>query len=40
MFSNDVMMQPRTWNDVLKLMIDVRNAHGWDAPVAAAVSGA
>ena len=37
MFSNDVMMQPQTWNDVLKLMIDVRNAHGWDAPVAVAV---
>jgi sugar phosphate isomerase/epimerase len=39
MFSNDVMLLPRTWNEVLKLMIDVRNAHGWDAPVAAAVSG-
>jgi sugar phosphate isomerase/epimerase len=37
MFSNDVMMQASTWNDVLKLMIDVRNAHGWDAPVAVAV---
>jgi hypothetical protein len=31
------MMQPGTWNDVLRLMIDVRNAHGWNAPVAAAV---
>ena len=39
MFSNDVMMRPRTWSDVLKLMNDVRNAHGWDATVAAAVSG-
>jgi sugar phosphate isomerase/epimerase len=37
MFSNEVMMQPGTWNDVLKLMIDVRNAHGWDTAVAAAV---
>ena len=31
MFSNDTMLQQQTWNDVLKLMIDVRNAHGWDA---------
>jgi sugar phosphate isomerase/epimerase len=37
MFANDTMMQPGTWSDVLKLMIDVRNAHGWDAPVTAAV---
>jgi len=37
MFSNDTMMQTSTWNDVLKLMIEVRNAHGWDAPVAQAV---
>jgi len=35
MFANDTMAKPQTWNDVLKLMIDVRNAHGWDAPVAA-----
>jgi sugar phosphate isomerase/epimerase len=35
MFSNDVMMQPQTWNDVLKLMIDVRRTHGWDARVLA-----
>jgi sugar phosphate isomerase/epimerase len=35
MFANDTMMKPQTWNEVLKLMIDVRNAHGWDAPVAA-----
>jgi hypothetical protein len=34
MFSNDTMMKPETWNDVLKLMIDVRNTHGWKAPVA------
>ena len=37
MFSNDTMLRPQTWNNVLKLMIDVRNAHGWDAPVAVAV---
>jgi len=30
-------MQTSTWNDVLKLMIDVRNAHGWDAPATVAV---
>ena len=29
MFSNDVMMNPQTWNDVLAAMIAVRNAHGW-----------
>jgi len=28
------MMKAQTWNDVLRLMIDVRNAHGWDASVA------
>ena len=37
MFSNEIMMKAETWNDVLGLMIDVRNAHGWDAPVAVAV---
>jgi len=37
MFTNDTMMQPETWTKVLKLMIEVRNAHGWDAPVAVAV---
>jgi sugar phosphate isomerase/epimerase len=30
MFPNDVMTSPDTWNKVLKVMIDVRNAHGWD----------
>jgi sugar phosphate isomerase/epimerase len=35
MFANDTMMKPGTWNDILKLMIEVRNAHGWDARVAA-----
>ena len=29
MFPNAVMRQPQTWNDVLKVMIDVRDAHGW-----------
>jgi sugar phosphate isomerase/epimerase len=37
MFANETMLQPQTWNNVLKLMIEVRNAHGWDAPVAVAV---
>ena len=37
MFANDTMMRQQTWNKVLKLMIEVRNAHGWDAPVAMAV---
>jgi len=31
MFPNATMLQPATWNDVLRLLIDVRNAHGWDA---------
>ena len=30
MFPNDVMTSPETWNKVLKVMIDVRNAHGWE----------
>lgn len=29
MFSNEVMMAPQTWNDVLGAMVAVRNAHGW-----------
>ena len=37
MFPNDTMLRLDTWNSVLKLMIEVRNAHGWDAPVAVAV---
>jgi len=24
-----VMMKRQTWNDILKAMIEVRNAHGW-----------
>jgi sugar phosphate isomerase/epimerase len=38
MFSNETMMQPSTWSNILRLMIDVRNAHGWSAPVPAATS--
>jgi sugar phosphate isomerase/epimerase len=30
MFPNAVMMDPETWNDVLRVMIAVRDAHGWD----------
>lgn len=30
MFPNAVMQQQQTWNDVLQVMIAVRNAHGWD----------
>jgi hypothetical protein len=29
MFSNAVMEQQKTWNDILAAMIQVRNAHGW-----------
>jgi hypothetical protein len=29
MFPNDVMMQPKTWNDILSAMIQVRELHGW-----------
>jgi sugar phosphate isomerase/epimerase len=29
MFPNAVMMNPATWNNVLKAMIGVRTAHGW-----------
>ncbi len=29
MFPNKTMMDPKTWRDILKAMIDVRNAHGW-----------
>jgi sugar phosphate isomerase/epimerase len=30
MFPNAVMLEQKTWNDVLRVMIAVRNAHGWD----------
>jgi len=29
MFPNEVMMQQKTWNDILAVMIRVRAAHGW-----------
>jgi len=29
MFANDVMMNPKTWDDILTAMIAVRDAHGW-----------
>ncbi len=31
MFPNSMMLDQSTWNDVLRTMISVRNAHGWDA---------
>jgi hypothetical protein len=30
MFPNQVMLDPKTWNDVLAVMIAVRNTHGWN----------
>jgi hypothetical protein len=30
MFPNAVMLDPKTWNDVLRVMIAVRQAHGWN----------
>ena len=30
MFPNSVMLDPNTWQDVLRVMIEVRNAHGWN----------
>jgi sugar phosphate isomerase/epimerase len=30
MFPNSVMLEPKTWQDVLRVMIAVRDAHGWD----------
>jgi sugar phosphate isomerase/epimerase len=29
MFPNNVLFQPKTWNDILEVMIRVREAHGW-----------
>jgi hypothetical protein len=29
MFSNDTMMKPQTWNEILAAMVSVRDAHGW-----------
>ena len=31
MFPNAVMMRPGTWNDILRAMLAVRDAHGWTA---------
>jgi len=42
MFPNAVMMKQQTWNDILRAMIAVRDAHGWREeakPVAAAGAG-
>jgi len=30
MFPNETMMEPQTWNDILAVMITVRDAHGWN----------
>jgi len=30
MFPNSVMLEPKTWREVLRVMIAVRDAHGWD----------
>ena len=30
MFPNAVMADPKIWNDVLRVMIAVRAAHGWN----------
>ena len=29
MFPNTTLENPQTWNDILRVMIDVRDAHGW-----------
>jgi sugar phosphate isomerase/epimerase len=31
MFSNETMMKPQTWNDILDVMVKVREQHGWSA---------
>jgi sugar phosphate isomerase/epimerase len=30
MFPNSVMLEQKTWNDILRVMIAVRDAHGWN----------
>jgi sugar phosphate isomerase/epimerase len=29
MFPNETLMRPATWNDILNVMLSVRDAHGW-----------
>lgn len=29
MFSNETLLNPQTWNDILTVMVAVRRAHGW-----------
>jgi len=29
MFPNEIMTSQKTWNDILDVMIEVRDAHGW-----------
>jgi hypothetical protein len=29
MFSNETMTKPQTWNDILAVMVKVRDQHGW-----------
>jgi len=29
MFPNSVMLNPKTWTDILRVMIEVRDRHGW-----------
>jgi sugar phosphate isomerase/epimerase len=31
MFTNQQMMDPKTWKSILRCMIEVRNQHGWNA---------
>jgi sugar phosphate isomerase/epimerase len=38
MFPNAVMTQPQTWNDILTVMIAVRDAHGWREEAGPAVA--
>jgi hypothetical protein len=30
MFDNEVMMKQQTWNDILSMLIKVRDRHGWE----------
>ena len=32
MFPNATLQQPSTWNNILRVMLDVRSFHGWDDP--------